>query len=86
MNIDLDIDVSGNPELLALAIEGDEEGIMLTCGNQLGTTRQITLKSEIEEGALRCQCKPKEFAMIRVINRDTPEGRAAIEAYEREVK
>lgn len=52
-NIELNIDMSGNPELQALAIEGDAEGIIATCAAQLGGTEQMVMHELMEGGEFR---------------------------------
>lgn len=49
---ELNIDVSTDPELLALAAEGDKQGITRTASAKLAETRQAMLRDRIAKGSL----------------------------------
>lgn len=70
------IDVSSNPEMMALGSEGAADAIITACASQLGTTRQFMTREELEAGDMRTGHKPdkRDRSQCKCYKRGTPEG------------
>ena len=75
-HIETQVDVSSNPEMMALACEGSRQEVIITCATQLGTTRQFMTREELEAGDMRTGHKPdkRDRSQCRSYKRGTPEG------------
>jgi hypothetical protein len=83
-NIEINIDVAGNPEMQALAAEGDAGGIIATCAAQLGCTEQMVMHELLEGGELRSGIPQawKEAGPCRCVKL----GAAELQAYINSIK
>jgi hypothetical protein len=76
--IETQIDVSNNPEMMALASEGCRQEVITACATQLGVTRQFMTREELEAGDMRTGHKPdtRDRSQCKCYKRGTPEGDA----------